>query len=381
MLARLLTKLEPPGRLEVAWLAFAVANLAAMGLLVHTGGPPGWETVPFHFVFVSFTILYGFRTWRTSRTILGIVFVGLTTGAMTYFAISAGREGWPEETEVPLMSLMFLSMVFHARRRQQAIAVAERLAGERAADLERQRAFLSDASHELKTPITIARGSIDVLLRTHAPSPEDVDETLSIASAELARMGRLIERLLLLAGADASDRFVPRRTDAADFVNEVRTRWSMLGDRKVRQGPTAAGTVLLDRDQAMLAVDAAVENCFQHTRPGDPLELSSHADGERLVIEIRDWGPGVSPADLPHLFERFYRPDRARNRRHGGAGLGLAIVDAIVRAHGGAASVRSVLGEGTVVSLAFPGYVRGVAQDVAAPTHGVDVDEHAELAT
>ena len=76
MLARFLTKLEPPGRLEIAWLAFAIANLAAMGLLVRTGGPPGWETVPFHFVFVSFTILYGFRTWRTSRTILGIVFVG-----------------------------------------------------------------------------------------------------------------------------------------------------------------------------------------------------------------------------------------------------------------------------------------------------------------
>ena len=380
MLARFLTKLEPPGRLEIAWLAFAIANLAAMGLLVRTGGPPGWETVPFHFVFVSFTILYGFRTWRTSRTILGIVFVGLTTGAMTYFAISAGREGWPEETEVPLMSLMFLSMVFHARRRQQAIAVAERLAGERAADLERQKAFLSDASHELKTPITIARGSVDVLRRTHAPSPTDIDETLAIASAELARMGRLIERLLLLASADAS-KVVPSRTDARVFIDEVRARWSMLGDREVRQGPTASGTVPLDRDQAMLAVDAAIENCFKHTQPGDAVELSSHADGERLVIEIRDWGPGISPADLPHLFERFYRPDRARNRRHGGAGLGLAIVDAIVDAHGGKASVRSALGEGTVVSLSFPGYVPGVAQDVAAATHRVDVDERAELAT
>ena len=204
MLARFLTKLEPPGRLEIAWLAFAIANLAAMGMLVRTGGPPGWETVPFHFVFVSFTILYGFRTWRTSRTILGIVFVGLTTGAMTYFAISAGREGWPEETEVPLMSLMFLSMVFHVRRRQQAIAVAERLAGERAADLERQKAFLSDASHELKTPITIARGSIDVLRRTQRRRRRPTSTRRSRSrAAELARMGRLIERLLLLASADA----------------------------------------------------------------------------------------------------------------------------------------------------------------------------------
>ena len=133
-------------------------------------------------------------------------------------------------------------------------------------------------------------------------------------------------------------------------MDEVRARWSMLGDREVRQGPTASGTVPLDRDQAMLAVDAAIENCFKHTQPGDPVELGSRADGERLVIEIRDWGPGISPADLPHLFERFYRPDRARNRRDGGAGLGLAIVDAIVDAHGGTASVRSVLGEGTVVS-------------------------------
>ncbi|MDX6620635.1 MAG: two-component system, OmpR family, sensor kinase [Gaiellales bacterium] len=119
--------------LEYVWVAFAILNLAAMWLLIDFDGAPGWQTVPLHFVYVSFTILYGFRLWKTSRTVLGIVFVSVTTGGMTLVAIMAGHEGWPEETEVPLMSLMFLAMVFHAQRRVQAMAVAESLAKENAA--------------------------------------------------------------------------------------------------------------------------------------------------------------------------------------------------------------------------------------------------------
>ena len=155
-------------RPEYAWVAFAIVNLAAMWLLIHLDGAPGWQTVPFHFVYVSFTILYGFRVWRTSRTVLGILFVSVTTGGMTLLAIMSGREGWPEETEVPLMTLMFLAMVFHAQRRVQAMAVAESLAKENAAALERQKVFLSDISHEMLTPITIARGSLDVLRQSGA---------------------------------------------------------------------------------------------------------------------------------------------------------------------------------------------------------------------
>src|SRR5205823_1218392 len=102
---RLATSLAAGRRVEAAWVAFAVLNLAGMGALIVSDAPAGWETVPFHFVYVSFTILFGFRAWRARGTMAGIVFVSLTTGLMTYVAIRAGREAWAEETEVPLMSL------------------------------------------------------------------------------------------------------------------------------------------------------------------------------------------------------------------------------------------------------------------------------------
>ncbi len=155
-------------RLDRAWFVFAIANLAAMAALVELDGPHGLETVPFHFVYVSFTILYGFRAWRAGRVLLGITFVAISTGLMTLLAIHAGREDWAELTEVPLMTLMFLAMVFHVRRRQQATATAERLAVDLRESLDRQHRFVSDASHELLTPITIGRGHLEVLTETAA---------------------------------------------------------------------------------------------------------------------------------------------------------------------------------------------------------------------
>jgi signal transduction histidine kinase len=365
--------------LELAWLAFAIANLAAMAVLITMGGPPDWETVPFHFIYVSFTILYGFRAWRTGRTILGITFVTTSTGLLTLLAIHSNRENWAELTEVPLMSLMFMAMVFHVRRRQQATAVAQRLAHERSVDLTRQKAFLSDVSHELMTPITIARGSIDVLGQGGARSPADVDDTLAIVSGELARMSRLIQRLLLLENAAVADRLRPVPTAVGPFLREAHARWARAGDHEITLGETPEGTAPLERDHALLALDAALENAVQHAGPDTRIELRGRADGGRLTLEVHDTGPGIDPAELPRLFERFYRPDSARNRRHGGAGLGLAIVDAIMQAHGGEAAIVSAPGEGTTVSLLFPGYVPGGTHDVAAVAHRGDLDHAAQL--
>lgn len=205
---------------DYAWLAFAVANLAAMGWLITSSAPSGLETVPFHFIYVSFTILYGFRTWRTRGVVAGIAFVTASTGLMTLIAIHSQREEWPELTEVPLMTLMFLAMVFHVRRRQEAVARADELAGELRTALDRQQAFVSDASHELLTPITIARGHIDLLGRPNASQPEDVQHASAIVIAELDRMQRVIDRLLLLESVSTDDGIEPVPTSA---VNSPKT--------------------------------------------------------------------------------------------------------------------------------------------------------------
>ena len=377
---RLAAWLRAGNRPEYAWIVFAVLNLAAMGLLIENRWSPGWETVPFHFVYVSFTILYGFRVWRSSRTVLGILFVSVSTGGMTLVAITAGREGWPEETEVPLMSLMFLAMVFHAQRRQQAMRVAESLAQENAAALERQKVFLSDISHEMLTPITIAQGNLEVLRRSGVWSREETEEVHGVVASELARMTRLLQRLLLLERAAAPGHIVTAPTDVDAMLAEVQARWAHIGNASVELSPGRVGTARLDRDEIVLALDALLENAVQHTEPGGRIELRARRVGSDIVIEVADAGRGIAADKLPHVFERFYRVDRSRNRRQGGAGLGLAIVRAVARAHGGAAAIRSTPGVGTTVALTLPRAMGAEQHAISTAAHGVDREDAGQLA-
>src|SRR6059058_2220056 len=156
---------------ELAWFAFAGANLAAMELW------PSWETIPFHFIWISLTLVYGFRIWNPKPTgiVLGLVIAG--TGSLILSDAFAGSQLWGELFEVPLMSAMFLAMVWHARRRQDAVRRLEREAAERAALLSQQKRFLHDVSHELRTPVTIARGHLEVLPPERQAGPGDRGRT------------------------------------------------------------------------------------------------------------------------------------------------------------------------------------------------------------
>ena len=372
--------IESGTRLEYAWVAFALLNLAAMLAIIEIRFGQGWETVPFHFIYVSFTLLYGFRAWQGRVTFLGIAFVTISTGAVTAFGIHRNWESPPEFTEVPLMSLMFVAMVYHVRRRQQAQAVAEALAAERERDLERKSVFLSDASHELLTPITIGRGHLELLRRDRRPDPAEVDETCDVVLGELGRMERVINRLLLLESTDAAGPRALERVEAADLVSQTFQRWRGTADRTWVLGAAPPGSVAVDLDQLTLALDALVENAVQHTRPGQPIEIAAAAEAGSLRIRVRDGGDGIPEAALGRVFDRFYRVDGSRNRRHGGVGLGLAIVKAIAEAHGGGVSVRSVPGEGSTFELRLPGPRSAGDEPVPAPADGLDHGLGLELA-
>jgi signal transduction histidine kinase len=371
---------ESGTRLEYAWVAFAVLNLAAMLAIIEIRFGQGWETVPFHFIYVSFTILYGFRAWRGRATLLGIAFVTATTGAVTAFGIHRNWESLAEFTEVPLMSLMFVAMVYHVRRRQQAQAVAEALAAERERDLERKSVFLSDASHELLTPITIGRGHLELLRRDPRADTAEVSETCDVVLGELGRMERVSNLLLLLESADAAGPAALERVDAAGLVTQTFQRWRGTADRAWLLGDVPSGTVAVDVDQLTLAFDALVENAIQHTRPGQLIEIGAAAVAGTLRIRVRDGGDGIPEAAQARVFDRFYRVDGARNRRHGGVGLGLAIVKAVVEAHGGGVSVQSRLGAGSTFELRLPGLRSAGDEPVPTAADGLDHGFGLELA-
>jgi len=269
----------------VAWVAFAAANL--VGMLVWQR----WETVPFHFIWVSLTLLYGFRVWRPTATAAVLTAVCLTTGTLIVYDIHRETQEWGELTEVPLMSAMFLAMVWHARRRQQAIGEAQRIADDRARLLERQESFLHDVSHELRTPVTIARGHVELLGRDHPGSPE-----VGIALDELARIERIISRLLLLAKAERPDFLAMQEIDVESFVEDLFLRWSDVTPRVWRLGTVAAGTLHADEEALRTALDALLENAVKHTEPNETIELRARAAGRELVLEVADGGRGI-PAD------------------------------------------------------------------------------------
>jgi signal transduction histidine kinase len=364
-------------RLELVWVAFAMINLGAMVWMIAARTFSDWETVPFHFIYITFTLLYGFRAWQLRQTMYGFAFVVVPTGVLTLWAVLVNWEAPAEMTEVPLMAAMFAAMVFHVRRRQQATAVAEALAAARADDLERQRVFVSDASHELLTPITIARGHVDVLRQLGRTEPADVSETCEVVIGELDRMTRLIDRLLVIERAASLDPAARSRVVVPALLRELHQRWLGTAERDWSLGPVTDVVVVADADQLMLALDALVENAVQHTDRGERISISSRAAPRDVEIVIRDYGPGLPAGSLERIFDRFYRLDPSRNRRRGGSGLGLSIVRAVARAHGGSVRARNLPGGGAEFVLRLP--VLGAAEAVAA-AHGLDGHRGGELA-
>jgi signal transduction histidine kinase len=348
---------------EVAWFAFAGANLVAMEVW------PSWETIPFHFIWISLTLVYGFRVWEPKPTgiVLGVVILG--TGSLILSDAFNGSQLWGELFEVPLMSAMFLAMVWHARRRQDAVRRLEREATERAALLTQQKRFLHDVSHELRTPVTIARGHLEVLRRLNGKPAQEIE----VALDELGRIEHILERLLLLAKSKQPDFVVPENVDVQPFLDDVLVRWSGTVPRGWRLGDVAPGTLRVDPEALRIALDALIENAVKYTEPADGIELSARRSGRDLLIEVADEGQGLPPGESERIFERFARADTARSRAEGGAGLGLAIVDAIAKAHGGSCSAASA-DPGTVFSLRFPGFVSAGAvgsvrrADLAVPS-------------
>ena len=335
--------------LDYAWLAFVLANLMAMVLW------PRWEPIPFHLIWVSLTLLYGVRVWRLGTTFAVLAAFGVVSGGLILADAFKGTQEWGELFEVPLMSCM----VWHARRRQDAIVALEERSAEKAALLARQEEFLHDVSHQLRTPVTIAQGHLEQLQRTRGMlSPE-----LAVALDELERMGRIVEQLLLLAKARQPNlEGSMADLDIEHFLEDVVMRWAEVAPRVWRVGELADGTLRADPDRLRIALDALVENAVKHTEVHDVIELRSHALRGELAIAVSDEGCGIPPAALGQIFDRFARGYDQPTRADGGAGLGLAIVQAIVEAHGGRCEVSSSPA-GSEFAIVLPGFRRG-------PEHG-----------
>jgi two-component system OmpR family sensor kinase len=225
----------------------------------------------------------------------------------------------------------------------------------RTATEARLRQFAADASHELRTPVATIRGYAELYRRGGLREDDELDQAMRRTEQEAVRMGSLIDDLLLLARLDQGRQFERRPVDlgvlAVDAAADARARQP---DRPVNAMVAEAVVVSGDEDGLRQVVANLVGNALVHTPPGTPVEVAVRREGDRAVLEVEDHGPGMAPDTAAHAFERFYRADPSRSRRHGGAGLGLAIGQAIVEAHGGTITLDSELGRGTIARIVLP---------------------------
>ncbi len=297
-------------------------------------------------------------------------------------------------TEVGRLSLAFNGMLgqietaFRAREASEHSALASE---------QRMRRFVADASHELRTPLTSIRGFAELYRQGAVPDRESLDRVMRRVEDEAARMGLLVEDLLLLARLDQQRPLEQKPVDllrvAGDAVDDARV---LAPDRSIDfslLGDPAAGPPLVLGDESRLrqVVTNLVSNALTHTPAGTPVAVTlevtpAHGGGPAegsegpsdgpgghatVLLVVTDQGPGMSEADRAKVFERFYRADPSRTRAAGGSGLGLSIVSALVAAHGGRIGVQSALGQGSRFLVELPAYVPALS-DASVSTARAD---------
>jgi two-component system, OmpR family, sensor kinase len=229
-----------------------------------------------------------------------------------------------------------------------------------------QRQLLDDVRHELKTPITIVRGHLEMM---DVRDVADVETTREIGIAELDRMTRLVEDIDLLATVEGGDQFTMGDIDVAALTRRVGELVAVIPDHPWHVEAIGEGMVHGDADRLLQAWLQLADNAKKYTPVGSPIEIGSSVDADAAHLWVRDHGPGIPAAARHRIFRRF---DRAHGKRSvGGSGLGLAIVDAIAKAHSGSCTVTDTPDGGATFTIAVPVHVG--ATELPAPVRAGDV--------
>ncbi len=355
-----------PGGLRwrlAAWVALVVLGSSAVTFVVfythagshgHVGADPDFSSDVRTFVLAGALTLLGalFGAWlvgtRMSRPLRAMATVAARVDAGDLHPRIHGVER--EADELRVLADAFNHMLDR---------LTEAFAG--------QRAFVADASHELRTPLTVIRGQLEVLAGQDRPSEREVRRVERLVQAEIARIARLVEDLLLLTKAEQTEFLRIGSVDLPAFVRELWDGMSLLAARRFELDSVPEGVLQADPDRLAQALRNLISNAIEHTTEVDGLvRLSVRALGAgRIEFVVEDNGPGIVPDQRERVFERFHRTDAARDRASGGIGLGLAIVRAIAEAHGGQVAVAQARAPSARIELWLPGFAPSALAPVA----------------
>jgi len=261
--------------------------------------------------------------------------------------LSARLDNFEPDTEVGRLSTSLNTMLSRIEESFDARMQSE----------DKLRRFVADASHELRTPLTAIRGFAELHRQGAVPEGEKTQELIARIEKESMRMGYLVEDLLMLARMDQSRELVISDVNLSELVQEAVTSAQAAGpEHTITTNISAGVSTKGDADKIYQVVTNLLANARAHTPAGSAITVSAFSDGKDSFVTVADNGPGLSAEDQARIFERFYRVDASRQRNSkDGSGLGLSIVDAVMRAHGGDVSVESELGKGAAFTLRFKG--------------------------
>lgn len=329
---------------DLAWALFSAAMLTQMWLAPHD------LTTPYHLMWVATTLIYGFRLWPPRVFFPALALLTALSSLLFLRPLLAGQTTLDEMAEIPLMPTIVGLGAWHAWRRSVAQRRVEELAQLESSRLERQREFLRDTSHAIRTPVTIARGHVD-LLAMRTENDETAADAAEVAH-QLDRLTYLAGRLLAIEQLATAEALDAEPLDARLFLQTVGRRWSTAASRTWIVDAEPTGTLLADVRQLEEAVDALVENALRFTTEQDVIRLSVRPEGASAVIEVADSGPGIPEPDRQRVFERFFQ--RHPRGEEPGTGLGLALVTAVAHAHLGTARAGSAPEGGALLTLHLP---------------------------
>jgi signal transduction histidine kinase len=360
-----------------AWTLFAVGCLIAMALW------PGLETVPYHLGWAGFVLAFGLGTWSRLQLVTALTWYSLAGGSTLVSSWWEGLIGWGETTEIPLMLMLALLMVWHVRRRQAALAEVTRLAECDVQASIRREQLMQLTSHELRTPLTIARGYVE-LLQTRARESEN-QQDLGVVADELERLSRVSDRLIRMIRLQ--DDTTNEDVDIDQVMAQAVERWRVVADRHWILD-ARAGSGVGSPERLRTALDTLVENAIRYTSVGDTIRLVGSRDLRHIVVGVFDSGLGLSDQQVTAINagERSSLPGTTAGTEAGadrdlaadsetdsdtdgdtrtgadfypedllaGTGLGLSIVRALARAHGGTLQASHAPDGGAAMILTFP---------------------------
>ena len=332
-----------PPALFVPWCVFAFLCCLLMA------ASPGEETIPLHLGWISLCLSYGFALWPPVATLSSITAYAIASGAVLAVRASEGTIGWQETAEIPLMALMAFVMAWHVARRVESMRQLGVLAdAERVRHRERER-LSRMYSHEMRTPLTIARGYIDLLQQEELTSEQHED--LSVVDDELGTLERVGERLVrMLAVSDHQER---RPVDVDALLHEVATRWGNVAPRHWVVD-SRAGTLMCSRERVRMCLDTLVENALRYTDADDTVRLFARQVGDSLELGVADSGPGlahdvVDAVNLGHRSTQTLERDARRQ-----TGLGFALVRQVAESRGGTLRAGRAAEGGAEITMVVP---------------------------